>query len=110
MKRISDLRFSDCRIHVWNDVLHGFLSSSVLVSSVQLPTSMINSGGTWDNAKKDISTSEHVPMVLTLHATCMRCGCEQRQPPRMKLFFFKSRTRLPPHTNRTQKNGRNFDH
>ena len=69
----------------------GFLSSSVLVSSVQLPTSMSDTGGIWDNAKKDISTSEHVPMVLTqrvnmlmtslkAHAhfssfvTCMRCG------------------------------------
>ena len=52
---------------------------------------MSNTGGTLDNAKKDISTSEHVPMVLTLRAnmltalflphahfssfvTCMRCG------------------------------------
>ena len=71
----------------------GFLSSSVLVSSVQLPTSMSNTGGIWDNAKKDISTSEHVPMVLTLRAnmlmtlflphahfssfvTCMRSGLD----------------------------------
>ena len=54
---------------------------------------MSNTGGTWDNAKKDISTSERVPMVLTLranmlmtlflphahfssYATCMRCGLD----------------------------------
>ena len=57
IKGIGDLPFSDCRIYVWKGVLCRFLSSSVLVSSVQLPTSMSNTGGTWDNAKKDISTS-----------------------------------------------------
>ena len=52
IKSIGDLRFSDCRIHVWKGVLCGFLSSSVLVSSVQLPTSMSNTGGIWDNEEK----------------------------------------------------------
>ena len=54
-----------------NVVLCGFLQSSVLVSSVQLPTSMSNNGRTWDNAKKDISSSEHVTMVLTLRANML---------------------------------------
>ena len=41
------------------------------MSSVQLPTSMSNTGGTWDNAKKDTSTSKRVPMVLTLRANML---------------------------------------
>ena len=32
---------------------------------------MSNTGGTWDNAKKDISTSEHVLMVLGLRANML---------------------------------------
>ena len=32
---------------------------------------MSNTGGTLDNAKKDISASEHVPMVLTLRANML---------------------------------------
>ena len=74
---IGDLQISDCRIFVWEGDLCGFLSSSVFVSSVQHPTSMSNTGGTLDNAKKDLSTSEHVPMVLTLRAYML-----------MTLFFY----------------------
>ena len=32
---------------------------------------MSNIGDTWDTAQKDISTSEHVPMVLTLRANML---------------------------------------
>ena len=32
---------------------------------------MSNTGGTWDTAKKDMSTSEHVPMILTLRANML---------------------------------------
>ena len=71
IKSVGDLRFSDCRICVRKVDLCTVLSSSVLVSSVQLLTSMSNTGGTWDNAEKDISTSEHVPMVLTLRANML---------------------------------------
>ena len=90
IRSIGDLQFSGCRVFVCNVDLCRVLSSSVLVSSVQLPTSMSNFGGTWDNAEKDISTSELLPMVLTLranmlmtlfyhmlfchHSTCMWCG------------------------------------
>ena len=69
IRSIGDLQFSGCRIFVRKVDLCRVLSSSVLVSSVQLPTSMSNTGGTRDNAKKDISTSEH--MVQTLRANML---------------------------------------
>ena len=69
IRSIGDLEFSDCRISVWKGVLCGFLSSSILVSSVQLPTTMSDTGGIWDNAKKGICTSEH--MVQTLRANML---------------------------------------
>ena len=71
IKSIGDFRFSHCRFVFGEVSCAGFLSSSVLVSSVQLPTSMSNTGGTWDNAKKDFSRSEHVPMVLTLRVNML---------------------------------------
>ena len=71
IRSIGDLQFSGCRVFVCNVDLCRVLSSSVLVSSVQLPTSMSKFGGTWDNAEKDISTSELLPMVLTLRANML---------------------------------------
>ena len=83
IRSIGFLRFSDCRIFAQKVDLCTVLSSSVLVSSVPLPTSMSNTGGTWDNAKKDISTSEHVPMVLTLRANMLFCNLRDCHPTRV---------------------------
>ena len=58
MKSSLNERLASRALVIFGSLIAEFMSS-VLVSSVQIPTSMSNTGGTWDNAKKDISTSEH---------------------------------------------------